>query len=285
MSVGSPGRVIVGIVVVVLVVAVVAQAVKCLYSKAWSHRHAAVVLITRRVMECVGGGDGGGGEGSEDENDIVLRNIPSVKPSGESDVLKLAPGSAKVFLQLSSVLEMGLWDSVATVRDGVCLSPRAACVAAVVYYHSVVVHQVFLASVELLMAVTQNYLPTVPGKQLIVRAGLQPAVRAVVARLGAELVVVVPVWVFWLIVHKHCGLLGVSGDTKVRVREACEMTLTSLSSLSTITPTMVFEALIDDISGTATSGQGVSTSDAGGSTGSTCGLSPSAIIGRLRVLM
>lgn len=34
------------------------------------------------------------------------------------------------------------------------------------------------------MALVQHYLPTVSGKQLIVRAGLQPAIRAIVTRLG-----------------------------------------------------------------------------------------------------
>jgi hypothetical protein len=103
------------------------------------------------------------------------------------------------------------------------------------------------------MAVTQNYLPMVSGKQLIVRAGLQPSVRAIVARLG---------------------------DTKVRVRETCEVTLATLSSLSTVTPTMVFEALIDDMNGSENS-RG---DDGGPSSGPQAIPSPNAIIGRLKVL-
>lgn len=102
------------------------------------------------------------------------------------------------------------------------------------------------------MAVTQNYLPMVSGKQLIVRAGLQPSIRAIVARLG---------------------------DTKVRVRETCEVTLATLSSLSTVTPSMVFEALIDDIGGTGSGKQ-----DDTGPSAPQSAPSPNAIIGRLRVL-
>lgn len=91
------------------------QAVRCLYSKAWSHRHAAIVLITRRVMESV---VGMGGDDADDG--IMMSNVPSAAEQ-ESDVLKLQPSSAKVFLQLASVLEIGLLDNVATVRS--CMLP------------------------------------------------------------------------------------------------------------------------------------------------------------------
>ena len=44
--------------------------------------------------------------------------------------------------------------------------------------------QVFLDALELFMTVVKLYIGGVPGKQLIARAGLQPAIRAVVSRLG-----------------------------------------------------------------------------------------------------
>jgi hypothetical protein len=48
---------------------------------------------------------------------------------GECDVPPLPPRSAKVFMQLASMFESGLWDSVATVSaaPSVCDCTRQLC--------------------------------------------------------------------------------------------------------------------------------------------------------------
>lgn len=60
-------------------------------------------------------------------------------------------------MQASSLLERALNDTVATV---------------------------YLTALEAMRVMVQEYLPTVPGREFLIRAALQPALRAVVLRLG-----------------------------------------------------------------------------------------------------
>jgi hypothetical protein len=46
--------------------------------------------------------------------------------------------------------------------------------------------QVFMEAMELFMTLVRHYIGSVPGRQLIIRAGLQPAIRAIVSRLGTH---------------------------------------------------------------------------------------------------
>ena len=78
-------------------------------SKNWSHRHAAIALVTRRVMDCVISASR-----RADADDAGLSELTAADEPA-CDVPVLVPRSAKVFMQLESMFETGLWDSVATV--------------------------------------------------------------------------------------------------------------------------------------------------------------------------
>lgn len=101
------------------------QAVRCLYSKVWSHRQAAISLATRRIMKSFGGP--ANTLSLEDPEATAVRgvtklNISAVAREEEAELdIPIIPGaSAKVFMQLSSMIEHGLSDSVAAVLH--CLS-------------------------------------------------------------------------------------------------------------------------------------------------------------------
>jgi hypothetical protein len=104
------------------------QAVRCLHSKVWSARAAALSALSRVVVRCmeayeqavadmaaaedddddgVGGGGGGVGGGRTPREPMPVAKY--------GDVLAFPPCSAKVFMQLCSVVEHGLWDAVAVV--------------------------------------------------------------------------------------------------------------------------------------------------------------------------
>ncbi len=113
------------------------QAVRCLHSKVWSARAAALSALSRVVVRCMEAyeqavadmaaaedddDDGVGGGGGVGGGRTPREPMPVAK---YGDVLAFPPCSAKVFMQLCSVVEHGLWDAVAVVRT---TSPPCVCV-------------------------------------------------------------------------------------------------------------------------------------------------------------
>ena len=133
-----------------MVDAVGAPVVACFLSSAWANRNAAVVEVTRQLMKTCG---------------LALPPPSSTTPpiaadgegAPEGDGTPIAAGSAKVLVQLGTLVERGLWDSVAAV---------------------------YQSTLALLIVMAQHYLPKVTGRQFIVRDALQPAIRGIVNRLG-----------------------------------------------------------------------------------------------------
>ena len=210
--------------------------VACLLSKEWSARQIAVKEAGRQLKlasaaaaegpirlgtaAATAGGRGRLGTAIKGNKEAEAA-IRAATKTGAKALLQRNP---KVLMQASSLIERALCDSVAAV---------------------------YLAGLQALTIMVTEYLPTVPGKEFLMRAALQPALRAAVARLS---------------------------DTKGRIRTFTEEVLMKLSNSLVIPPQVITQVGVEMLE------EAVEGGDAAPNSATPTAAPPAVLAGRLHLL-
>ena len=224
------------------------QVVRCALSKTWSVREAALRETIRQLQLAAKPAN------PDDAQDVAVRVCVCVCLLRVLASPELRPSHSMCVGVCWCVLVLGCVDRqarVAAAKSGAKTLPRAspqvlmACSTLVERAMQDSVAKVYQVGLHLLLTMVREYLAAVPGKDFLVRAALQPAIRAVVVRTGDNNERVRRVSTEALVEVARCPTVAASlvGEVVMEVRliatarlRACWGVLTRLLTLCPSTP-------------------------------------------------